>query len=211
LQDPSQDTPQDPSQDPREFAVPATLRNGTPVTIRAVHPDDGGRIHDAFRHLGRQTVYNRFMGYKRDVTEAELRHITGVDFDRDVALLVTIGSGDTEEVIGGASYFAIDSNTPSHSAELAFTVEEEYQGKGMASSLLRHLILFARRKGVLQFEAEVLTSNLPMLDVFRASGLPMTLEQDGDVTHVTLSLRPEPRQGHAGAPPATQSGPSEPL
>jgi RimJ/RimL family protein N-acetyltransferase len=150
------------------------------------------------------------MGYKRDVSEAELKHITDVDFDRDVALLVTIGSDDEEAVIGGASYFAIDSNSPSDSAELAFTVEEEYQGEGMASSLLRHLVSFARERGVRQFEAEVLTGNLPMLAVFRASGLPMTVAQEGGAVHVTLSLRPEPDQAGA-ATPQTNSGSREPL
>jgi RimJ/RimL family protein N-acetyltransferase len=190
--------------------VQDTLKDGTRVTIRAVRPDDGDRIHAAFRHLSRESVYKRFMGYKRDVSEAELRHITGVDFKRDVALLVTTGAGDDEIVIGGASYFAIDSNTPSQRAELAFTVEQEYQAQGMASRLLRRLIRFARQRGVLQFEADVLSGNLPMLHVFRASGLPMKVEQDGDAVHVTLSLRPEPGEAGAG-PPKANRGPSEPL
>jgi RimJ/RimL family protein N-acetyltransferase len=87
----------------------------------------------------------------------------------------------------------VDSATPSHRAELAFTVEEEYQGQGMASKLMRHLIAFARRQGLRQFEADVLIGNLPMLAVFRESGLPMTIEQDGDSVHVTLSLEPRPQ------------------
>jgi RimJ/RimL family protein N-acetyltransferase len=197
--------------DPRKFAVRETLKDGAAVTIRAVRQDDNERIHRAFKHLGRNTVYNRFMGYKRDVTEAELSHITGADFDGDVALLVTIGAGDEEIVIGGASYFAIDSNRPPRSAELAFTVEEDFQGQGMASSLLRHLIQFARQRGIFQFEADVLTGNLPMLHVFRASGLPMTVEQDGDSMHVTLSLQPEAARAPAPLPPQAESGSPEPL
>jgi RimJ/RimL family protein N-acetyltransferase len=172
----------------QNFAVKETLKDGAEVTIRAVRPDDGDRIHKAFRRLDPETVHNRFMEYKRDVSDAELRHITSVDFRRDVALLATIGSGEEEAVIGGASYFAVDPNAPRRSAELAFTVVEDYQGRGVASSLMRHLICFARQNGLRQFEADVLTANLPMLTVFRGSGLPMTLEQDGDTVHVTLSL-----------------------
>jgi RimJ/RimL family protein N-acetyltransferase len=177
-------------QDLRNFAEKETLKDGTVVTVRAVRPDDGDKIHQAFKSLDRATVYNRFFGYKADVTEAELAHITGVDFQRDVALLVTTGSGADEMVIGGAAYFAVDSGVPHGSAELAFTVEEEYQGQGIASSLMRRLAEIARQKGLGQFEAEVLTANLPMLNVFHHSGLPMTLRQDDDVVHVTLSLRP---------------------
>lgn len=176
----------------RNFAVEETLKDGSKVTIRAVRPDDGEKIHRAFHQLGAETVHNRFMGYKRDVSDAELAHITGVDFKRDVALLATIGAGEAEQVVGGASYFAIDPDVPSRGAELAFTVEEDYHGRGMAGRLIRHLISFARRNGLHQFEADVFAGNLPMLAVFRASGLPMTIEQDGDTVHVTLSLAPEP-------------------
>ena len=177
-------------QDLRNYAEKETLKDGTIVTVRAVRPDDGDKIHKAFKSLDRATVYSRFFGYKADVTEAELAHITGVDFERDVALLVTIGSGEDEMVIGGVSYFAVDSDVPGGSAELAFTVEEEYQGQGIASSLMRRLAEIARQKGLGQLEAEVLTANLPMLNVFHDSGLPMTLRQDDDIVHVTLSLRP---------------------
>lgn len=177
-------------QDLRNYAEKETLKDGTIVTVRAVRPDDGDKIHKAFKSLDRATVYSRFFGYKADVTEAELAHITGVDFERDVALLVTIGSGEDEMVIGGVSYFAVNSDVPGGSAELAFTVEEEYQGQGIASSLMRRLAEIARQKGLGQLEAEVLTANLPMLNVFHDSGLPMTLRQDDDIVHVTLSLRP---------------------
>jgi GNAT superfamily N-acetyltransferase len=178
-------------QNPRNFAVKETLQDGVEVTIRAVRPDDGERIHRAFRRLAPETVRHRFMSYKRDLTDAELKHITGVDFRRDVALLVTIGSGEDETVEGGASYFALDLDAPYDSAELAFTVEEDFQGRGIAGSLMRHLIWFARRNRLRQFEADVLISNLPMLAVFRDSGLPMTIAQDGETVHVTLSLQPD--------------------
>jgi len=176
----------------RDFVVKEKLKDGVDVTVRAVRPDDGERIHRAFLRLGRETVHNRFMGYKRDVSDAELGHITNVDFRRDVALLVTIGSGKDETVVGGASYFALDPAAPCDGAELAFTVEEDFQGRGMASSLMRHLIWFARQNGLRRFEADVLTSNLPMLSVFRNSGLPMTIEQDGDTVHIEMSLQPKP-------------------
>ena len=71
---------------------------------------------------------------------------------------------------------------------MAFTVEENYQGLGIASSLMRHLIGIAREKGLSRLEAYVLPRNLPMLSVFRRSGLPMTLRHEDDAIRVTLSL-----------------------
>jgi len=158
--------------------------------VRAVRPGDGGKIRKAFRNLERETIYRRFFGQKSEVTDAELERITGVDFERDVQLLVTIGHGEAKTVIGEASYFATDAAAPDRSAELAFTVEEDYQGLGIASSLMRHLVRIARQTDLARFEADVLTRNRPMLSVFQRSGLPITLRYDGDVVHVTLALPP---------------------
>ncbi len=74
------------------------------------------------------------------------------------------------------------------SAEIAFTVEEDYQGQGIASSILRHLIHIAREHGVSRFEAYVLAENTAMLTVFARSGLPMEKKLEEGAVHVRLSL-----------------------
>jgi GNAT superfamily N-acetyltransferase len=73
-------------------------------------------------------------------------------------------------------------------AESAFTVEEDYQGKGLASLLLHHLSELGRARGWQALEAEVLAWNTPMLRVFAESGLPMTSHRNEDTVHVTLVL-----------------------
>ena len=138
----------------------------------------------------RDTVFTRFFGYKADVSDAELGRITGADFERAVALLVTIGAGEDEVVIGGASYFVSDSVAAAgRSAELAFTVEEDFQSRGIGSLLMRHIIAIAREKGLGRLEADVLSRHRSMLNVFRRCGLPMSVLHEGDVSHVILSLR----------------------
>ena len=164
------------------------LKNGTEVTVRAVCPSDGPKIRRAFEGLDRETMYRRFLGYKRGISDKELRQVTDVDFERDVALLVTIGAGKDEVVVGGATYFGVDAQPGARSAEMAFTVEEDYQGLGIGACLMRHLIGIAREKGVTRLEAYVLARNLPMLKVFQRSGLPLTVRQEGDVVHLVLEL-----------------------
>jgi RimJ/RimL family protein N-acetyltransferase len=174
--------------DKEAYVFRETLRNGTPVTLRAARADDGPRILRAFKSLNRETVYTRFFGYKADVSAAELDRITGADFVRDIALLVTIGAGDNEVVIGGASYFTVEAGPSARSAEIAFTVEEDYQGQGVASLLMRHIISIARENKLTHLTADVLVRNLPMLAVFKRSGLPMTTQRQGDVVHMALAL-----------------------
>jgi RimJ/RimL family protein N-acetyltransferase len=70
----------------------------------------------------------------------------------------------------------------------AFTVKEDYQGHGIASRILRHLIHIARENGVSRFEAYVLAENTAMLTVFARSGLPMEKKLEEGALHVRLSL-----------------------
>ena len=175
--------------DKESYAFTETLRNGISVTLRAVRADDGPKVRRAFSKLNLDTIYTRFFGYKKDVSDAELVRVTGVDFDRDFVLLVTIGSGESEEIIGGASCFIITSGSASRRAEIAFIVEEDYQGLGIGSLLLRHIVQIARERNLAALEADVLARNLPMLAVLRHSGLPMATQRTDDVVHVAFFLR----------------------
>jgi GNAT superfamily N-acetyltransferase len=67
-------------------------------------------------------------------------------------------------------------------------VEEDYQGLGIASRLLRHLVQIGRQQNVSRFLASVLLGNQAMLRVFAGSGLPMEQQREGTVVQVTLSL-----------------------
>lgn len=177
--------------DAANYAKPATLKNGVAVRVRSVRPDDKERFSDAFRKLDPETIYTRFFHHKKTLTDAELKLATELDFENAVGLAVTIEEGEQEVIIGGGRYVVIDETGTSRSAEVAFTVEEDYHRQGIARMLLQHLALIAREKGLSRFVAEVLPENRGMLTVFSRSGLPMTTVHGGGAVHVTLSLAGE--------------------
>ncbi len=164
------------------------LRNGLAVTIRPLRADDREKIADAVRHLDRDSIYTRLFSYRTELTPAGLDRIMAVDPVRDVMLVVTVGAGAEETVIASGRFIAAPGDGAPRSGEIAFVVEEDYQGLGIAGRLLRHLADVARAKGVATFEAEVLGQNKAMLAVFAKSGLPMRQRREGGIVHVTLSL-----------------------
>ena len=174
--------------DAANYAAVETLKNGTVARFRSIRADDKGRLLEAFRNLESESIYTRFFHLKKDLSEQELRTATEVDFENVVALVVTVGEGDKETIIGVGRYVAYDATKSERSAEVAFTVEEDYHGQGIASRLLRHLATIAREKGVHRFDAEVLPENKAMLAVFSRGGLPMTKRFEDGVMHVTMSL-----------------------
>jgi RimJ/RimL family protein N-acetyltransferase len=173
--------------DAKNYAARETLKNGLQVSIRAIRPDDRERLLAAFKELDERTLYLRFFGPRR-VSQRDLTEAADVDFDRTVALVVCIQDVEGERIIGGGRYIAFGDVRPPDMAEVAFVVEEDYHGRGIAGMVLRHLAALAKEKGIVEFHAEVLPENKGMLAVFSRSGFPMKQEYDDGVTHVTLSL-----------------------
>jgi RimJ/RimL family protein N-acetyltransferase len=174
----------------RSYHARETLRDGTQITIRAVRPDDRDRIVQAFAGLERESIYTRFFTNRSSLSEAELAHLDTMDFVNEVMLVATIERESAEIVIGGSRYVA-EPSQQGRAAEIAFTVEEDYQGRGIAGLLLRHLIAIAREYGVARFEADVLATNKSMRAVFARCGLPVRETRDGSVVHITLTLTAE--------------------
>jgi GNAT superfamily N-acetyltransferase len=153
------------------------------VSIRAARPDDRERIVTAFRGLERGSVYRRFFFHKKELKEEELRRVTEIDGASAAVLVATVGSGDREIIVGLGEYMRSGA-----AADIAFAVEEDFQDRGIASRLLQQLANIARANGILQFEADVLAENAPMLAVLRKSGLRMQTSAGQGVVHATLSL-----------------------
>lgn len=175
--------------DLRDYLCAETLRNGLVVTIRALRPDDRKRVADAIRQLDRESIYTRLFSYRTELTGAALDRVMRFDPEGEVVLVVTVGTGSGEIVIGGGRYVVSASEQGERSAEVAFMVEEDYHGLGIAGRVLKHLAKIARVKGIARFEADVLGGNKSMLRVFERSGLPMRRRHEGGTVHVTLSLR----------------------
>jgi ribosomal protein S18 acetylase RimI-like enzyme len=94
-----------------------------------------------------------------------------------------VNESGKDTIVGGARYIVTHPGT----AELAFAVVDEYQGQGIGTTLLRHLIVIARGSGLAQLVAEVLPENAPMLAMFRKWGF--TSETSGGAVHVALDLK----------------------
>ena len=170
------------------FEQAARLRDGRAATIRLMRPDDKQRLVEAFAKLDRQSIYTRFFGYRKELPAGPLNRIDRIDLVRLAALVVTLGEGDAQIVIGSASYVADIAADGVREAEVAFTIEEDFQRQGLAGRLLAALADIARRHGITRFKAEVLAGNAAMLGVFQRCGAPMQSRRSGETVQLTLDL-----------------------
>lgn len=174
----------------RNYAEPAVLRDGGSLLIRALRPDDGERILDLFHRLSADSIRRRAFTAKSELTERELRYLTNVDFVRHVALAAVLREAGTERIIGVGRYVCSPAAPQScRRAEVAFTVADEHQGRGIGTSLLEHLAGIARSAGIEELEADVMDDNAQMLGVFAASGFDVHESEVSGVYHVRFPIR----------------------
>jgi succinyl-CoA synthetase alpha subunit/GNAT superfamily N-acetyltransferase len=169
----------------RSYCEPAVLRDGTSLLIRAIRPSDKEHLLAHFRGLSPESVRHRMFGAKKTLDPEELRYLTEVDFAKHVALAAVVHDDATEKFIGIGRYFVGEKA----SAEVAFAVADDYQGRGIGTILLEHLAAIARASGIEQLEAHVMADNHPMMRVFADSGFVIEQTLDAGVCRVAIPTR----------------------
>jgi len=170
---------------PAEHETTSTLDDGSTVFIRPVRPTDEEMLKDMFYSFSEQTVRLRFHSFVRAMPHQRLQVFCNVDYDYEMAL-IGIGRVDgREEVVAIGSYTADATKT---NAEVAFVVRDDWQGKGLGTTLFKQLAQIARDKGIRHFDAYVLPENVAMLKVFHHAGLKVEATAEEDVVSVSITL-----------------------
>lgn len=168
--------------DPVSYHMTETLSDGRKVGIRAQRPEDREALRAAVRRASSETLYHRFFAAKREFSEQETHFFLDIDFVSHVALVAEAIEDGRPVIVGGCRYVVIEPGK----AEVAFSVIDAYQKKGLGTALMRYITAIGREAGLRELVAEVLSDNAPMLKVFERSGLAMTTRREGTVVHVTL-------------------------
>jgi acetyl coenzyme A synthetase (ADP forming)-like protein len=167
----------------RNYDTTVILKDGGSIRIRAIQPDDKPRLIEHFQRLSQRSVYFRFFGAKKRLTDAELQKFTEPDFRTHIGLVATLIEDGAERIIG-VGRCMVDPQREPYRAEVAFAVADEHQGRGIGTVLLDHLAPLARAAGITEFEANVLGENNQMLEVFARSGFTVARSIEGGVVHV---------------------------
>jgi acetyltransferase len=143
------------------------LDDGTGVMLRAIRPDDA-RIEQQFvRRLSPRSRQLRFLSGIKELSPALLTKFTHTDYPAEAAFIATIDCNGQEQQIGVARFATGSSDD---SSEFAVVVADEWQGRGIATALLRKLFRVAIHAGSHAIEGLVLQENARMLELARDFG-----------------------------------------
>src|ERR1035438_2458765 len=170
---------------PGEREADIVLRDGSTLRVRPVRADNESAIRTFLEGLSQESIGFRFFG------AANLEWATKWSLDVDYAdrFALIAETGTPLRVIAHAAYVRIDAER----AEVAFLVDDSWQGRGISTILLAHLAGIAEQHGINTFCAEVMPANHRMIEVFRESGFPIDLHSTRDSIEIELpsSLSPQ--------------------
>ena len=175
---------------PTHYVVPWKLRDGTPVTIRPIRPEDEPLLVKFHHALSERSVYLRyFTPQKLDqrVAHARLSRLCFVDFDREMALVVERrdpGTGVTEII--GVGRLSKQHNA--NEGEFALTISDQWQHHGLGTKLLRLLVQVGRDEKLERITATMLADNLDMQRVAQKVGFTVRHEPEANEFHAELLL-----------------------
>lgn len=168
------------------YSERAILRDGTAINLRLVRPGDKEIFLEAWERLSPESRYRRFLSPKPMLTDAELRYLTELDQVDHLAIGAAVDRGGTTEGLGVARFVRVADRPDA--ADVAVTVVDDAQRKGLGRLLVSRLIAAARERGIERFVSDVLATNDPMRALIRSLVPGVTEVLDGPTFRVDMPL-----------------------
>jgi acetyltransferase len=167
---------------PIQYVTPWKLRDGTPVIVRPIRPEDEPLMADFHVTLSERTVYNRYFSFLKlgeRISHERLTRICFNDYDREIALVADHKDPMTEqhEILGVGRLTKLHCASE---AEFAVLVSDRWQGRGLGSELLRQLIRIGREEKLEKITGQILSDNHEMQRVCRQLGFQLRHEPGGN-------------------------------
>ena len=144
------------------------LPDGTMVLVRPVRPADREHLSACVRRLSPQARFQRFHRVIHHLTDDELRYLTEIDYHHHMAWAAVDLNDDDCPGMGVARFVRI--NHMPNAAEIAVTVMDRHQRRGVGRLLLATLSRSARRCGITQFQAQSFSGNAAVLRLVQMAG-----------------------------------------
>jgi acetyltransferase len=149
---------------PRKYARDWIAKNGRPLMIRPIRPEDETMMARFHTTLSEQSVYARYaqaLSLRQRTAHERLAKLCFIDYDRQIAL-VAIDEQPEPRIVAVARLVKLHG---SRDAEFAVTVADAYQHIGLGSQLMSRLAVVGRDEGLERFIGQISATNQAMLSI----------------------------------------------
>ncbi|MCF8125892.1 MAG: GNAT family N-acetyltransferase [Desulfotignum sp.] len=170
---------------PAHIEETKTFKGGSIVRFRAMKPSDEEMMRRFFYRCSREMIFYRFFYSIKTMDHDKMQTYVNVDYQKEFSIVGLFVEEGNQKIIA-ESRMVKDERTCC--GEVAFLIDERFQGIGIGSYLLSRLIEQAREQGFEGLTAEVLSDNQPMIKVFEKSGLPLKSRLENGIYHLQLNF-----------------------
>jgi len=168
---------------PSDVCGEHTVKSGGTVRFRAIRPSDEEEMRRLFYRFSDEGVYYRYFSPIKTMPHSRMQQYVNVDYRRVLSVVGLVGEPGSGRIVAEGRFIR---NPDDAMAEVAFIVDEDYQGLGIATALYRMLVELAIKRGIQGFTADVLASNKAMMKVFEKGGTPFEAKLDQGVYQLTI-------------------------
>ncbi|HXO97018.1 MAG TPA: GNAT family N-acetyltransferase, partial [Chthoniobacterales bacterium] len=177
---------------PQQYSSKWQLRDGSPVTIRPIRPEDEPLMVKFHGTLSEETVHFRYFGFSKlelRVAHERLTRICFNDYDREIALVAVRQAPDTkeDEIIGVGRLIKLHGI---NEAEFAIVISDRFQRQGLGTQLLQLLVNIGRQEGTERIFGQILSENYGMQRVSKKVGFTVSFDRVSEVMRAEIKLQP---------------------
>lgn len=176
---------------PTQYVYHEEMRDGTPITIRPIRPEDEPLMIKFHESLSEESVYMRYfhaMGLSQRTAHERLTRICFIDYDREMALVAERKGPETDErEILGVGRLSRHSAVPDE-AEFAVLISDRFQHQGVGTLLLEKLLGVGREEGLRRITADILFDNRGMQKISKRLGFTLHRDPEEMVMKADLDL-----------------------
>ncbi len=170
---------------PKKFEIDHEFSGGLNIHFRPIQPADENMLKELFYSHTPSTIYSRYFSQLRHLPHQMLQELVTLDYRDAMAIVGEIPHEGRRRLVAVARYYR---NPATNWAEIAVVVQENFQRRGIAAFLLRHLAKVAAQQGIAGFIASVLPDNIAMLGAFRKIAAPVEITLQPGVASVRFLL-----------------------
>jgi RimJ/RimL family protein N-acetyltransferase len=170
---------------PAHLGTVKTFKDGLELIIRPIKASDEDMMRRLFYKFSDRSKYYRYFTSVKVMPHENMQKYLSVDYENIMSIVAVQFHGNIERIVAEARYAAYPQGD---NYEMAFLVDEEFQGRGIATYLAEFLIMIARERGIKKLSALVLSQNSQMLAVFEKLSVKPIKHYDGDTIELEFLL-----------------------
>jgi acetyltransferase len=171
---------------PHRYETHWKLKDGTPVLLRPIKPEDEGMMIELFNMLSTRTTLFWFFQILKSMPHEQIARYTQIDYDREMAIVAVHEEQGKKRIIGVGR---ITYYPNSDSCEFSIVVGDPWQGKGLGTKLLEMCISIAKEKGVRLLWGDIMAENKRMIRLCKELGFNITWQYREGIARAIMELK----------------------